>query len=399
MRRADWIVVTSCAWALALGGCGGDRQEAAPGEAAEPAAMPFAHVAAGGENPADNGPGDDTVSETVPGGLGGVKFPHFTHASNATGGFGVPCRVCHHTTPEGEDPDQGCATCHEVPRSGADPADLGPDDNLVLAGEVHDPVEVTPVVFNHYAHASSRGFKIACERCHHTSDLVQCTECHAPIAKKTEDGAVVPKGKRAFHRLCLGCHEALVESDPDSPAPVDCEGCHDEEGPERLAVHLTLNRAYHLSCIGCHQDVVAAKPESKAPTRDCAGCHGESQAWLPAEAIAAAEKRAAEEAAKAKAMEALLAELADAGIELDPGPETITFAHGLSKKPTVPLSHRAHQDRASCLDCHHKGVKDDTKCTNCHKPEEAKTIYHKQCKDGCHREKGAVTGCKDCHPK
>jgi hypothetical protein len=397
MRRAESTIALAAACALALVGCGGDKQEPAAAEAEEVPAMPFARIAKIGGDPAENGPGDDTISETVPGGLGGVKFPHFTHASNAANGFGVPCRVCHHTTPEGEDPDTGCATCHEVPKSGADPADLGPDDNLWLVGDQQDLTKTSPVIFNHYTHASNRGYKIACERCHHTSDLVQCVDCHASIAKRTDEGAIVPKAKRAFHRLCLACHEALVDSDPNSPAPVDCEGCHNEEGPERLAVHLTLNRAYHISCVGCHQDVVAAKPDSEAPTRDCSGCHGESAAWLPAEAIVAREKLAAEEAAKAKAMEAAMAELADAGVELDPGPETIPFAHGPAKKPTVALSHRAHQSYGACMDCHHKGLK-DTKCTGCHKPEEAKTIYHKQCKDGCHKKKGGPTGCKDCHP-
>jgi len=398
MRRADWTIAVAAACLLALTGCVGDEQETPEVAVAELGSMPFERLATGGENPAENGPDDDTISETVLGGLGGVKFPHFTHASNAAGGFGVPCRVCHHTAPEGELPDTGCTDCHEVPKSGADPADLGPDDNLWLVSDKQDLSQTAPVIFNHYTHASSRGYKIACERCHHTADLVQCVDCHAAIAKKSEEGEVVPKAKRAFHRMCLGCHEALMDSDPTSPAPIDCEGCHNEQGPERLAVHLTLNRAYHLSCVGCHQDAAAAKPDAVGPTRDCSGCHGESTAWLPAEAIVAGEKRAAEEAARAKAMEAILAELADAGIDLDPGPETIPFAHGLEKKPTVALSHRAHQEKGSCLDCHHEGLK-DTKCTNCHKPEESKTIYHKQCKDGCHRDKGAVTGCKDCHPK
>jgi len=397
MRRADWMIAIGLACALVLGSCGGDKQEAPVAAEEQLPPMPFERIGKIGPNPAENGPDDSTISETVAGGLGGVKFPHFTHASNAANGSGIPCRTCHHTTPEGEDPDTGCTDCHEVPRSGADPADLGPDDNLWLVGDKQDLGKTPPVIFNHYAHASSRGYKIACERCHHTSDLVQCVDCHKAVAKQTEEGAVVPKTKRAFHRLCLGCHEALVDADPESPAPIDCEGCHSDKGPDRLAVHLTLNRAYHISCVGCHQDVVAAKPDSGAPTRECAGCHGESEAWLPAEAIVAGEKRAAEEAARKKAEEELLAQLADAGVELDPGPETIPFAHGTAKKPTVPLSHRAHQSYGSCMDCHHKGLK-DTKCTNCHKPEEAKDIYHKQCKDGCHKQKGGPTGCKDCHP-
>lgn len=398
MRRALWTIAIALASALAYCGCVGDKPEASQAGAAELPPMPFDRVAKGGDNPAENGPDDETISETVPGGLGGVKFPHFTHASNAANGFGVPCRVCHHTTPEGEEPDEGCSTCHEVPRSGADPADLGPDDNLWLVGDDQDLDRTAPVVFNHFTHASNRGYKIACERCHHTSDLIQCGDCHAEIAKLSETGEIVPKAKRAFHRLCLDCHEALVDSDPASPAPIDCDGCHDENGPQRLKVHLTLNRAYHISCVGCHQDALAAKPDSKGPTRDCSGCHGESEAWLPAAAIEAAEKAAAEAAARAKAMEAILAELADAGIELDPGPETVTFDHGLEKKPTTPLTHRKHQDYGSCLDCHHKGIVDST-CTECHKPEESKSIYHKQCKDGCHVKKGGPTGCKGCHPQ
>lgn len=399
MRRADWTIAIAAACLLALPGCGGDGPEAVPGEPGPLPALPFERIAEGGEDPADNGPDDSTVVEAVVGGVGAVKFRHFTHASSAKAGFGVPCQACHHATPAGEEPVEGCVDCHEPPAPGADPADLGPENNLVLTGEGQDLARNAAVPFNHYSHASSRGYKIVCDRCHHTGDLVQCTDCHADTAKRTEEGAVVPKGKRAFHRLCLGCHEALVDSDPASPAPVECQGCHSDEGPARLAGHLTLNRAYHISCVGCHTGVAAAKSDAKGPTRDCAGCHGEGAPWLPAAALAAAEKRAAEEEAKRKAAEAAEAAMGDAGVgaEVDPGPETITFAHGLAKKPTVPLTHKAHQAYGACQDCHHKGL-EDPKCKNCHTPEESKTIYHKQCKDGCHKEKGGPTGCKDCHP-
>jgi hypothetical protein len=152
--------------------------------------------------------------------------------------------------------------------------------------------------------------------------------------------------------------------------------------------------------VSCHSRVARAKPDTVAPSRACAACHAEGSPWLPAAALAAAEKREAEAEAKRKALEAARAAMGDAGVgaDADPGPETIVFAHGLEKKPTIPLTHHAHQAYGTCFDCHHEGL-DDPKCTNCHKPEQSKDIYHKQCKDGCHKEKGAPTGCKDCHPK
>jgi hypothetical protein len=398
MSRAAWKLALSIGCVIAILGCGGEQPADTADEEPLPA-LPFERISSDGDDPAENGPDDDTVIEAVPGGVGGVKFPHFTHASNAKAGFGVPCRSCHHTAAAGEDPAEGCVDCHEAPAVGADPADLGPEDNLVLAGDGQDLAANPAVGFNHFSHASSRAYKIACERCHHTGDPVQCTECHQPIAKRTDEGQVVPKGKRAFHRLCLGCHEALVDSDPSSPAPGECAGCHSETGPKRLGGHLTLNRAYHFSCVGCHTGVARAKPETRAPIRACTVCHAAGSPWLPTAAQAAAEKRAAAAEAKRKALEAAQAAMGDAGVgDMDPGPATIVFAHGLEKKPTIPLTHHAHQGYGTCMDCHHEGL-DDPKCTNCHKPEESKNIYHKQCKDGCHKEKGAPTGCKDCHPK
>jgi hypothetical protein len=390
-------LAAACGLVLATGcGSGEQAEEAAP---AEPVALPFERIAEAAEDPADNGPDDELMLEAIKGGLGPVKFKHFSHASNKQGGFGIDCAECHHTTKAGELADEGCVDCHEVFTWGADPGDNGPEDNLVLIGDEQDLAKIEPAPFNHFTHASAKGYKLSCETCHHTGDLVACTDCHGKLAKRDEDGNVVPKGKRAFHLKCLGCHEALAQNQPDTPAPIGCKDCHKVGLAKQLGGHLTYNRALHRSCIGCHLGVAAARPETVAPTRECAGCHYGVGAFKPGEGVAFAEaeaKRVAEEQARAEAAAAAAA-AGDGGVAVaDKGPEIVPFTLGTQGKTTKPLTHIKHQEYGPCSDCHHKGL-EDPKCSNCHKPEESKDIFHQQCKDGCHKVKGGPTGCKDCH--
>ena len=45
-------------------------------------------------------------------------------------------------------------------RSGADPANNGPEDNLQLVGDEQNLAKLDPALFNHYSHASNRGYKL-----------------------------------------------------------------------------------------------------------------------------------------------------------------------------------------------------------------------------------------------
>ncbi len=233
---------------------------------------------------------DGPLMDRVPGEQGPVAFDHGGHM-----GYGFACTDCHHTVEAGRMPSQGCVGCHPAPSDG-DPAHGGPDDNMLLVGDTQDTGVLPGVSFNHFTHGSAKGYKLACGSCHHTGENVACDTCHGDIAMQQGD-QVVPRGKRAMHLQCKGCHESLVGNNPDSVAPVDCDVCHSQVSPERLEGALSLERAAHLMCVECHRDVQAERPA--APV-NCRGCH------VPAEDVQAAVEAAA--AAAAAEAEALLAQ-------------------------------------------------------------------------------------------
>ncbi|MFO8072242.1 MAG: cytochrome c3 family protein [Polyangia bacterium] len=388
MRKTSATAIASAACGLLIA-CGGQAERQAGDEdAAEQAPLPFERISSEGDDPAEMGPDDSTVLAAMPKGYGEVKFSHFTHASNAESGYGVPCRECHHATPAGEDPAEGCAGCHEVPRD-TDPAHRGPSDALVLVGDEQNLDLIGPVPFNHYTHASSSGYKIACDRCHHSGDMVACTECHGEIAKQQGEGVIVPKAKRAFHLQCAGCHEATADNDPDTPAPTSCDECHTEHGPDPLGGHLTLDRALHLMCVGCHEKVETARPGASAPTRECADCHEGGYSGEPYQPLPE-EKPEPEPEPEPEPSDA---EQEESG---EP-PATLKIELGERGKETATFTHEAHFEYAeSCKTCHHEGL-EDPKCSGCHEPGQAKDIYHELCIT-CHRENGGPTSCGDCHP-
>ncbi len=342
---------------------------------------PYKPVATGGEDPADMGPDDELELSTTEGGAGRVVFKHFTHASNAKGGFRIPCRACHHKTPKGEDVSDGCVDCHEPFKRGGDPAHLGPEDNLVLPVSASSNVQSVP--FSHFTHASNTGYKLTCDRCHHRAadaGYSTCKDCHVKIATIDADAKICPKEKRAYHLQCKGCHKAIKSNRPESLAPIKCDACHTEKDLSRQGNDLTFNRAQHLLCIGCHLGL----GQTKAPSRNCAGCHeggvNIDLAVHGAPAVPAPEQEA------------------DAG-EPSKGAQKITINHGQARKPPTPFPHHAHQELGEpCSKCHHEGL-DPPTCGDCHEgPKEAKRIYHKVCIP-CHKENEMPAGCKDCHPK
>ena len=402
MRRPlllGWAVICG---AVFIWGC--SDQETASIESSAAVQAPFKKIPGGDEDPADNGPDDSTELSAVPGDMGKVAFTHFTHASNAEKGYGIPCRECHHTTTE--NPAQGCAdeACNCPSEKTYDPAHAGPDDNMLLSYD--DPAAAAPVVFNHFTHASSRGYKIGCARCHHTGDLVGCSECHGKIAMTADDGKVVPKTKRAFHLLCNGCHEAIQKSDPNSKAPVECADCHGGRAPTRLPGSLTLERALHLSCVGCHNRVKLAG--TGTPAVDCSDCHKQGSPEIPT--LEPKEEKAAEKPVEKPApqeqpdpsaqavVDAGATETAK-GTDQNKGPDKILIDHVKKAKSGTPFTHGAHQELGEpCAKCHHKGL-DDPSCRNCHsETDDAKKIYHERC-ISCHKENGISAGCSTCHPK
>jgi hypothetical protein len=245
--------------------------------------------------------GDGPLLDRVAGEQGPVVFDHAGHM-----GFGFACTDCHHTVAPGGFPSQGCVGCHVLPGDD-DPAHAGPDDNTVLVGPTQDTAALPGVPFNHYTHGSSRGYKLACDSCHHIGGNMPCSTCHGDVAKQQGD-QVVPRLKRAMHLQCQGCHESIVGTNPSSIAPVDCDDCHSERELERLDGALSFERAAHLSCVGCHRAVKADRPD--APV-NCAGCHvADAQ-------VAPVPEPAADEEVPCETEECVPADAGDAEVEVD----------------------------------------------------------------------------------
>ena len=371
----------------------------------ESSKMPYARILGAEENPADNGPGDDTELDRVKGTMGSVKFLHFKHASNKEDGFGIPCKTCHHNV-QSDDDSSSCSECHKPP-SDTDLAHAGAEDNLLLRDEELNLRGVSHVSFNHFTHASAKGLNIPCANCHHKDDnLSRCKKCHGKSSVMVK-GKVVPKLKRAFHLQCKNCHNAHRKSNDDSKAPIRCSECHKKGKVDRLEGDLSLERAYHLSCIGCHQQVVAAKPEAKCPTRTCSDCHAKGSPSIQVISSETEEEKTPEpkeQPAQTKEAQTGEADQESEAVKQETsegkkvGPQSVKIKLGEQGRNTVTFTHKDHEARAeSCKTCHHEGM-DDPSCTNCHEPNEAKTIFHKLCID-CHKEKSGPNKCSECHPK
>jgi hypothetical protein len=109
------------------------------------------------------------------------------------------------------------------------------------------------VEFPHSVH-----FDHACQKCHHTwageAEMKKCStaECHDQLStpKSYEAGhpyteAAIQYYKKAYHRLCIGCHKEIKEKNKalelsgellDEPlvlgGPTGCIQCHPKEEPK-----------------------------------------------------------------------------------------------------------------------------------------------------------------------
>ncbi len=99
------------------------------------------------------------------------------------------------------------------------------------------------VLFAHQTHASATGYGIACQECHHhpeesEAEPMSCKACHqipeegqkAPQAcldchdiTEVEDSEFI-KSADAFHKQCIGCHEAFGKGPGEGPE--QCSSCH-----------------------------------------------------------------------------------------------------------------------------------------------------------------------------
>ena len=103
----------------------------------------------------------------------------------------------------------------------ADPAENGP---AVI--QINELQKRYPAVrFDHFKHASIKGYKIKCTTCHHKSKGTDvestCSDCHKA---KREGRRLALKG--AFHKRCIACHVSYNKKMKKELAPHKCSGCH-----------------------------------------------------------------------------------------------------------------------------------------------------------------------------
>ncbi len=113
------------------------------------------------------------------------------------------------------------------------PAAFSQDDVMTLDAKAFATPERPSVSFPHGAHAAA----FDCTACHHKyeksanfwspGDETSCAACH-----RADDTGKLGL-RRAWHALCLGCHQEKGVTSPN--APVMCGQCHREPAKERAA--------------------------------------------------------------------------------------------------------------------------------------------------------------------
>lgn len=102
----------------------------------------------------------------------------------------------------------------------------GQEDRVVVDNSVFEVQRRLPARFVHDDHNEKAGLD-DCARCHHvydengrldetdSSEGQPCSECHAAVDQESQPGL-----RKAFHRMCRGCHLA------EGNGPVVCAQCH-----------------------------------------------------------------------------------------------------------------------------------------------------------------------------
>lgn len=97
----------------------------------------------------------------------------------------------------------------------------------------HEGAKFPPIMFPH--HAQHLGLECGCQSCHHkwdgTGEIKPCASagCHSDTSKANKKQPT--SYDSAFHaraagHSCVGCHTAVLKTDPNAKAPKKCNECH-----------------------------------------------------------------------------------------------------------------------------------------------------------------------------
>lgn len=213
------------------------------------------------------------------------------------------------------------------------------------------------VVFDHERHA--RGYKLACERCHHESpeareQVRKCSTCHGIVFdenfRKTHTASIKdpascvtchhmefkgmsPKWDHEAHKSMADCRDCHHKDTAIEPEPQKCADCHAQTGDAAMP---SLRDAAHARCNSCHQDLYAEK------LKGCASCH---------------EPAAARDALKR-----------DSAVKVSPQYADCTSCHAGQKTEDL-IPERMAAFHKGCMGCHEETAKGPYKkdqCNQCH---------------------------------
>ena len=235
--------------------------------------------------------------------------------------------------------------------------------------------QYTPVVFDHYLHASMAQMNGGCTSCHHHNPpgkILPCSTCHQKGVKRTDLSK--PSLKGAYHQLCISCHR---EWNSEWQTKSNCTTCH-----KNAQVHFDVKKA--------QEEAKHLFPTPKRPKQFVLKTD-----W-PDEPIVTFHHKEHIETFGLKC-EACHKNTSCSDCHKTEGHEEIT------KKKLAALSHE------NCMPCHKTAI--EKNCTFCHSKKERKAFDHAQtgwplkpfhksltCTE-CHKDgfKRLSTNCNSCH--
>ena len=184
------------------------------------------------------------------------------------------CAVCHGSMVKGPS-DSSCDTCHIGPLS-PDMKEVMLADNMTPVRMVREPDSVIPA--STLLEDVPETFDIDVIQ----DELDPVEFPHTEIIYKMNNVIGNDKLANVFHGddpvVCAACHH----HSPLGEKPPTCAKCHADPFDPREPNKPGIRAAFHIQCIECHRDMQDMEGIELPDYRDCAGCHKDEDAALPA---------------------------------------------------------------------------------------------------------------------
>ncbi|NJB68491.1 hypothetical protein GGQ74_002164 [Desulfobaculum xiamenense] len=177
------------------------------------------------------------------------------------------CAGCHTVMTSAETDPKNCATCHVAlpEHAGTNPARLSDEEKKAAA---------SMLIAARKPHAGIYEAKLIPEKVTIDGLVDQYEGAEFPHRKivdamfaKIQDSDLAGTFHTDKGTFCQGCHH----NSPASATPPNCASCHKQGVNDDASVKPGLKAAYHRQCIGCHEAMAVEKPKATA----CVECHKE----------------------------------------------------------------------------------------------------------------------------